>query len=132
MAVVAALVVLLAGLGLLVQAARADLAARRWTRTRGTIREATKAHLSDDGRRWWNLRVSYRGPMGEEHDGRVRTLWDDTDRLAGDVDVWYDPRRPDRCRVALGPDGPGSSRLQYLLGLALLVGGAVVLAVALA
>ena len=45
------LVLLVVGVGFLVQAWRADHAVRRWPRTTGTIRQATKRHLTDDGRR---------------------------------------------------------------------------------
>jgi hypothetical protein len=133
MAVYAAAVVLVVGLVMLVQAARADRAVRRWTHTRGTVREASTAHLADDGRQWWDVRVSYRTDSGEERDRWVRQLRQvGSDPRGGAVDVWYDPRHPDRCRVATAGNAGGSSWLQYALGLALLVGGAVVLAGALA
>jgi hypothetical protein len=121
-------ILLVVAVVLLARAARADRAVKRWTHTTGTVREATKAHLADDGRRWWEVRVSYRGDMGEEHDGWARQLGDDTGaRLGGSVDVWYDPRRPDRCHISLAGNAPGSSWLQYALGVALLVAGAAVL-----
>jgi hypothetical protein len=127
-AVLVALVVALVGAGLLGQAVRSDRAAKRWTRTRGVVRDATKAHLADDGRRWWNLQVSYREDTGEEQVRWVRQLSDDVDSRRGEgVQVWYDPRRPDRCRVGMTGSSGGASWLEYALGSVLLVGGGAVL-----
>jgi hypothetical protein len=130
-AVLVATVLGLAGVVMLGQAARSDLAVKRWTHTRGIVGDATKAHLADDGRRWWDVRVSYRSSPGEEHDRWVRKLGDDVDRLLGEeVDVWFDARRPDRCHVALAGGAARSSWVQYGLGAVLVAGAAVVLTLA--
>lgn len=128
MAVWAGGVVLLVGLGVLLQAVRADSAVRRWTHTRGTISQATKAHLTDDGRQWWNVLVAYRSDSGEEHAGWVRQIARNVDQRTGEpVDVWYDPRRPDRLHATLAGGSPGGSWMQYLFGAVFAVAGAAVL-----
>lgn len=115
-------------------AARSDHATRRWTQTRGVVRDATKAHLADDGRRWWNVRVAYTADTGEGYDHWARLLGHEADHRLGegaDVTVWYDPRRPDRCHLALADSSARSSWLEYALGAAMLVAGVALLAAAL-
>lgn len=128
MALVASGIVLLVGLVMIVRAFRADRPLRRWPHVTGTISQASRAHLADDGRQWWNVRVTYRLPTGEEVGSWARQIASgDLDRRTGEtVDVWYDPRRPQRSRVVLGGATPASPWPTYAFGaLFAVVGGAV-------
>lgn len=42
--------------------------------------------------------------------------------------MWFEPHRPERARVAVAENAAGTSWVQYSLGLALVLGGAGVLA----
>jgi hypothetical protein len=124
----AAVIVLVVGVVMLVTGARADRAVKRGQHTRGRIDSAGKAHLTEDGRQLWNVQVSFHADAGQEVSVSVRQTGVDVDRRIGEpVDVWFDPQRPERARVALAGNAAGTSWVQYALGLALLVGGAWVL-----
>lgn len=128
MSVLVGSLLLLVGLVMLARAVRTDFAVRSWTHAPGTVTAARPAHLSDDGRQWWDLQVAFRDAGGQEHQVGVRELGHRVpDRTGERVDVWYDPARPERSRVVLGENAPGSPRLAYALGGALLVAGAAVL-----
>ena len=119
---------LLAGLGFLLQAGLSDSAVRRWTHVQGTVGQASKAHLTDDGRQWWDVEVLYRADTGQQHRSWVRQIGSRVDERRGEtVDVWYDPRRPDRAHAALAGTAAGASWVQYALGGALAVAGTAVL-----
>lgn len=125
-------ILLLVGIGFLLQAFRADRAVARWSRAKGVVSQASQGHLTDDGRRWWNLQVAYRTDTGEEVSSSVKQISGNADVLTGaPVDVWYDPQRPERCHVALDGNTPGSSWFSYAFGAVFAVAGAAVLAWAL-
>jgi Protein of unknown function (DUF3592) len=124
----AAVVVLLVGVAMLMYGARADRAVRRGQHTRGRIVAATKARLADDGRQIWDVQVSFPADAGQDVSVAVRQAGSNVDQRIGEqVDVWFDPMKPERARVALAENAAGTSWVQYALGLALVIGGAGVL-----
>jgi hypothetical protein len=128
MGLLVGLVLLVVGGVFLLQAWRADHAVRRWPRTTGVIRQASQGRATDDGRRWWDVLVTYRTDAGEDIESWGKRMSGDADTLTGrTVDVWYDPRKPERSHTALEGASPGSSWMQYVFGLVFAVAGAAVL-----
>jgi hypothetical protein len=60
-------IALVVGLAIIVQGLRADLAQRRWQHTSGRIVSASRVRLTEDGRRMWDVQVSWRDSAGQEH-----------------------------------------------------------------
>lgn len=123
-------VLLLAGVGMLVSSSRADRVVRRGQHTQGHIVSASKAWIDESGRRLWDVQVSFRADAGQEVSVSVRQAGNDVDRRVGEpVDVWFDPHRPEHAVAILGENSSQSSAWPlYVIALALLLGGAGVLA----
>lgn len=131
MAIFVAAVLLLAGAVMVGQAARSVRAERTWTQTTGVVVSSRKAHLSEDARQWWDLRVRYRDGAGAQHEVAARQVGRRVDSRDGEtVAVWFDPRRPERAMVAL-PESGGSHWALALIGGVLAVAGGLTLLVAL-
>jgi len=125
-------ILLVVGLVFLLQAWRAGHAVRRWSQAKGTIRQATQGRATDDGRRWWDVLVTYRTDTGQEIESWDQWISGNADTLTGQsVDVWYDPRNPERSHTAVEGSSPGGSWMQYAFGLVFVAAGAGVLAWAL-
>ena len=113
---------------MLTHGARADLVVSRGQHTHGRIVSAGKAGVTDDGRQFWKVEVSFPADAGQEVSVIVRQPGHDVDRRVGEaVDVWFNPHRPERARVVLAENAAGTSWVQYAIGLALALGAAGVL-----
>jgi hypothetical protein len=125
---VAGAIALVVGLAIVVQGLRADLVQRRWQRTSGRIVSANRARLTEDGRQMWDVQVSWLDSAGQEHTQSFRQTGSDVDTRTGQgVDVWFDPRRPDRADARLPENAAGGGWIFYAFGGVFAVVGALVL-----
>jgi hypothetical protein len=125
---VAGAIALVVGVGVVVAGLRADLVQRRWQRTSGQIVSASRSRLTEDGRQLWDVQVSWRDQTGQEHARSFRQTGTDVDARRGEaVDVWFDPRRPERADARLPENSAGGGWVYYVFGGVFTVVGALVL-----
>ena len=121
-------IALLVGIGVIASGLRADLAQRRWQHTSGRIESASRSRLTEDGRQMWDVQVSWRDPAGQEHARSIRATGTDVDARRGEpVDVWFDPRRPERADARLPENAAGGGWIFYAFGGVFAVVGVLVL-----